>query len=505
MNYADAPLTLGTAGHVDHGKTALVTALTGVDTDRLPEEKRRGLSIALGFAPLRLPSGHQLSVVDVPGHERFVRTMVAGATGIDMFLMTIAADDGVMPQTREHAAVLAALGVRAGIVAITKADLTDPATATAEAAELLPGVAVVPCSARTGEGLASVVTSLDRVAADLSRRADSQLPAVLHIDRAFTIHGAGTVVTGTLWSGSVARGDVLTLLPARREVRVRGVQVHDVAIESAPAGQRVALNLVGVSLADIGRGDAVVARGAATEPTTIVDAELDLTKARDRQRVQIHHGTRDSPARLVALGGRYWQIRLERSLLAAAQDRLVVRSLAPSETLGGGTIVDARARRHGARASTAERRVASADPSGSSGEDPAAIRSPPPDPNAAVGLAARILEAQLLAAAHEPPTRAELGDAASNLPTLRSAGLAVRVGLDMHAHPAALATVRDQVVTIIDAEGAVTVARLRDELRTSRRYALAMLEHLDSTRVTRRLPDDRRVLRARRRHGSSSA
>src|SRR3954462_5566024 len=160
---ADAPLTLGTAGHIDHGKTALVGALTGRNTARLPEEKARGISIALGYAPLTLPSGRRLSVVDVPGHERFVRTMVAGATGVDLFLMTIAADDGVMPQTREHAAVLAGLGVSAGVVAITKADRDDPAAAIAAAGELLPGVEAVACSARTGAGVAAVAAALERV------------------------------------------------------------------------------------------------------------------------------------------------------------------------------------------------------------------------------------------------------------------------------------------------------------------------------------------------------
>ena len=196
---SDAPLTLGTAGHIDHGKTALVAALTGVDTDRLPEERARGMSIELGYAPLALPSGRRLSVIDVPGHERFVRTMVAGATGIDLFLMTIAADDGVMPQTREHAAVLAGLGVTRGVVAVTKADRADPAAAIAAAGELLPGVEAVACSARTGAGVADVAAALDRVAATLGGRAadgaGGDEPAELHVDRAFTNHGAGTLVT----------------------------------------------------------------------------------------------------------------------------------------------------------------------------------------------------------------------------------------------------------------------------------------------------------------------
>ncbi|MBA3809117.1 MAG: selenocysteine-specific translation elongation factor [Solirubrobacterales bacterium] len=500
MSGANAPLTLGTAGHVDHGKTALVAALTGVDTDRLPEERARGMSIELGYAPLMLPSGRRLSVIDVPGHERFVRTMVAGAAGIDLFLMTIAADDGVMPQTREHAAVLAALGVRRGVVAVTKADLVDPAPARAEAAELLPGVEVMPCSARSGAGVAGVAAAVDRVADNLTSRADIQRPSVLHIDRAFTVHGVGTVITGTLWSGAVTRGDELVCLPLGLEVRVRGVQVHDVRVERARAGQRVALNLAGVSVHELSRGDAVVGRGAAIEPTLILDAALELAGAHDRQRVQIHHGTRHAPARLVALGGHYWQIRLERPLLAAASDRLVVRSVAPPDTLGGGTIVDPRARRHGRRADLLARleRLEHGKPE---------LLPPPHDPlyiqpasspaTPELGPAALVLAAQLLAAVHEPPTGAELGDAATHLPTLRAAGLAIRVGRDMHAHPDVLAAVRNRVVVIIEAEGDITLARLRDELKTSRKYAAALLEHLDAARVTRRLPDDRRVLRRR--------
>src|SRR6201991_3554028 len=204
------PLTLGTAGHIDHGKTALVRALTGVDTDRLPEEKARGISIALGYAPLQLGS-RTLSVVDVPGHERFVRTMVAGATGIDLYLMVVAADDGVMPQTREHAAVLTALGVEVGVVAVTKTDLASPEPAAAEAAELLPGAEIVPVSVRTGAGLDELREALGRAAAGATSRAGDG-PLRLHVDRAFSVRGAGTVVTGTLWSGAAEKGARVTIV-----------------------------------------------------------------------------------------------------------------------------------------------------------------------------------------------------------------------------------------------------------------------------------------------------
>ena len=345
-----APLTLGTAGHIDHGKTTLVAALTGIDTDRLPEERQRGMSIELGYAPLTLPDGRRLSVVDVPGHERFVRTMVAGAAGIDLFLMTVAADDGVMPQTREHAAVLAALGVERGVVAITKTDRMEPELAAAEASELLPGIEIVPCSARTGDGVAGVAAALARAAASLPGRAGSDRPAVMHVDRVFTIHGAGTVVTGTLWSGAVAHGDTLRLLPAGKEVRVRGVEIHDDKVEVANAGQRVALNLTGVPLRAVQRGDALVAMASEIEPGSMLDCALELDdRARHGQRVQVHHGTRNAAGRLVGLGDGLWQLRLEQPLLAAAGDRLVVRSIAPPDTLGGGVVLDPRARRHGRR------------------------------------------------------------------------------------------------------------------------------------------------------------
>jgi selenocysteine-specific elongation factor len=489
-------LTLGTAGHIDHGKTALVAALTGVDTDRLPAEKARGISIELGYAPLVLPSGRRLSVVDVPGHERFVRTMVAGATGIDLYLMVIAADDGVMPQTVEHAAVLAALGVEHGVAAVTKADLADPARATRQVAELLGGrVEVVACSARTGAGLDQVRAALERAAAPLRGRGDEPAPPILHVDRAFTIHGAGTVVTGTLWSGAVSPGDRLALLPADRPVRVRSVQVHDQPAERAAAGQRVALNLAGLAVRDVSRGDVVAAPGAVAA-TQVLDCELVLRDARHGMRAHVHHGTREAPARLADLGDGLWQARLERPLLARAGDRVVVRSIAPPDTLGGGIVLDPAARRHGRRSEVLTRlarlRRGEADPAPAPAPTPPAPSAPAPAPLAPSALA---LEERLLAAAHEPPSEADLD--AADLRALREAGRAVRVGRAMYAHPAALAAVRARIENVIAADGAITLARLRDDLGTSRRYAQALLEHFDAERVTKRLPDDTRVLRRR--------
>jgi len=351
---AAGPLTLGTAGHIDHGKTALIGALTGVNTDRLPEEQARGISVVLGYAPLQVPSGRSLSVIDVPGHERFVRTMVAGATGIDMFLMVVAADDGVMPQTVEHAAILRVLGVRRGVIAVTKSDLIEPQPAIEEVRKLLPDPEIVGCSAQTGAGLQELRAAVDRLAAGISSRAAAARGVVLHIDRAFTISGRGTVVTGTLWSGTISHGDTLELLPAGTRVRVRGIEVHNQPLSRAEAGQRVAMNLTGVHFRDVHRGDALAEPGS-LRATSTLDCRLDLSDAKHNMQVIVHHGTRHALGRLAALDGDLWQLRLERPLFANSEDRLVVRRPAPAQTLGGGVILDAHASRHGPRPEIVER------------------------------------------------------------------------------------------------------------------------------------------------------
>jgi selenocysteine-specific elongation factor len=489
-----APLTLGTAGHIDHGKTALVRALTGVDTDRLPEERARGISIALGYAPLTLPSGRRLSVVDVPGHERFVRTMVAGATGIDLYLMTVAADDGVMPQTREHATVLAALGVDVGVVAITKADLADPEIAREEAAELLPGAELVPVSAKTGAGLDELRAALDRAATRATSRSGDSGGFRLHVDRVFTIRGAGTVVTGTLWSGTAARGDEVVIQPAGRRARIRGVEVHDEAVERADAGQRVALNLAGVDRDEVSRGDVIAARDVIA-PTYRVDAALQLA---DRPKVvAVHHGTRESPARLVELGGRFFQLRLDEPIVPLRGDRLVIRSLAPPDTLGGGVVLDPAPRRHGpsrdllARLARLERGETIEEPAPAPPTAPTAPELPP------LTDSALQTEARLKDAGDQPPLDSELP--ADDLAALRAHGRAVRLGPSMHVHAEALAAVRAEIVAAIERDGSITLAGVRDLLGTSRKYAQAYLEHLDAARVTLRRGDER-VLRRRSAH-----
>jgi selenocysteine-specific elongation factor len=499
------PLTLGTAGHIDHGKTALIRALTGVDTDRLPQERERGISIELGYARLELPSGRSLSVVDVPGHERFVRTMVAGATGIDLYLMTVAADDGVMPQTREHAVVLRALGIEHGVVAITKSDVADPEVAMIEASELLPSAsAAIPISSRTGEGLDQLRQALEQVASSIPSRAGSDGPARLHIDRVFTIRGAGTVVTGTLWAGEIGRGDELELLPSGRRIRVRGVQVHDQDLERAAAGQRVAVNLVGVAVAEVERGDVLATVDSGVRSTYVIDAELDLD-AEHGERVQVHHGTRETPARMAWLGGSFWQLRLEQPLVPVRGDRLVIRQIAPPDTLGGGVVLDALSRKHGPSRDLLSRltRISAGDviePVEERMRRPRVRRLSADAPRLAptpLSKSALATEARLRAAGHEPPLDAELDP--DDLAALRQAGRAVRVSRNLHYHPDALAEIRARIIELANQNGGtITLARLRDALGTSRKFAQALLEHFDSEKLTIRRGEEH-VLRGRER------
>ena len=328
------PLTVGTAGHIDHGKTWLVRALTGKDTDRLPEEQRRGISIDLGYAPLDLPDGRRLSLVDVPGHERFVRTMIAGATGIDLFLLVIDAQEGARPQTLEHLAVLRLLGVDRGVVAVTKSDAVDAETlslAVAEARELVPVADVVAVSAKTGDGLDELRAALARVPA-AERRSDRATR--LYVDRVFTLRGVGTVATGTLWAGTISAGDVLRAEPSGRVVRVRSVQVHDDAVERADAGQRVAVNLPGLEREELRRGDVLVEPGhyPVSYRLDVKLATLDVVPAA----VTVHVGTMATAARVVR-DGDFAQLRLSEPVVAARGDHVILRT---ETTVAGGTVLD---------------------------------------------------------------------------------------------------------------------------------------------------------------------
>ena len=348
---------VGTAGHIDHGKTALVKALTGVDTDRWAEEQRRGITIDLGFAPLPLDPDTQVSVVDVPGHEGFVRNMLAGATGIDAALLIVAADEGPMPQTEEHLAILELLGVRRGVPVITKRDLVDGEWLEAVTAETVARLSRSPIrwespvatSARDGAGLTELRAAIGRVARDVSERADADLFR-LPVDRVFTLAGAGTVVTGSTWSGTVAVGESVLLLPLDREVRVRSIEAHGSPVSRAQPGRRAALALSGVEHTALRRGDVAVT-GAGWRPTRRLDAAVHLLAARDRPltartRVRLHLGTaevlaRVTPVEPVAPGGRgVVRLALEAPLVARGGDRFVLRSYSPTTTIGGGTVID---------------------------------------------------------------------------------------------------------------------------------------------------------------------
>jgi selenocysteine-specific elongation factor len=357
-------MIIGTAGHIDHGKTTLVRAITGVDTDRLKEEKARGISIDLGFAYLPSPGGAVLGFVDVPGHEKFIHNMLAGATGIDFVLLVVAADDGIMPQTREHLAIVDLLGITHGIVALTKADLADGAARTEVASAItrelaatgLAGAEIVPVSTVTGEGIDDLrarLFSFSEVIDTRSARGRFRMA----VDRSFTLAGAGTVVTGTVLSGAVSVGDRVAVSPAGLAARVRSIHAQNRATERGVAGQRCALNLAGdgINKEAVARGEVVV-DAALHAPTDRIDAQLRLLATETKpittwMPVRLHHAAAEVGARIVLLGdapiapggeGRV-QLVLERSIAAAAGDRFIVRDTTAQRTIGGGAFLDLRA------------------------------------------------------------------------------------------------------------------------------------------------------------------
>lgn len=356
---------IGVAGHVDHGKSTLVTALTGIDPDRLAEEKARGMTIDLGFAWLTLPSGREVSIVDVPGHEAFIKNMLAGVGSLDVALLVIAADEGVMPQTAEHLAILDLLRVRSGVVALNKADLVEPdwlELVREEVAEVLApttlaGAPIVPCSAVTGIGLPELLAALDTALDQAPARRDLGRPR-LPVDRVFTITGFGVVVTGALADGALALGQEVEALPSGRRARIRGLQAHKRKIERGEPGARLAVNLAGVEKSDLTRGDTLTLPGR-LRTTRTLDVRLEALPAALRPiahnaLLDLYLGAAETQARVVLLdvpelapGESGWaQLRLERPFVAARGDRFIVRTPSPSETVGGGVVVEPLARRH---------------------------------------------------------------------------------------------------------------------------------------------------------------
>jgi len=610
MNYV-----IGTAGHIDHGKSTLITVLTGIDPDRLAEEKRRGMTIDLGFAHLRLPSGLEIGIVDVPGHARFIRNMLAGTHGLDAVMLVIAADEGVMPQTREHLEIIDLLDVRRGLVVLSKVDLVDVewlALVTSEVIATLKGTSlegapVIAFSAVSGEGKSELVAALDALLEAAPSRPDLGRPR-LPIDRVFTMSGFGTVVTGTLVDGPLTVGEELEVVPGGRLARVRGLQQHNLKVDTASPGSRVAANLTGVEKDQLARGD-VLARPKTLNATRRIDATVRVLESapqslRHGVELLLHTGTTEVVCRVILLegdeiapGGQGWvQLYFERPIAAAAQDRFILRIPSPSSTIAGGRFVDVNPRKHARRDSVVRESLArraagdvlqeellkyprgvtvtallkatmapeadvaalkvrrvgewlfareawqsiserasreleayhGAHPlrAGMAREELRSKLGVPPGPYPSVlqgltedggvvekdgslalpghrvdlpvaGAAGPLLEVlgrQPLAPPSLSEATRESGASAEVVRALAQRGDIVRVGDDVaftkDAYETAVAMVRE----IIADGGSITVAQLRDRMGASRRPVLALLEHLDAQRVTRRV-GDARVLR----------
>jgi selenocysteine-specific elongation factor len=603
---------VGTAGHIDHGKSTLITALTGIDPDRLVEEKRRGMTIDLGFAHMTLPSGREIGIVDVPGHARFMRNMLAGAHGLDAVLLVVAADEGVMPQTREHLDIVDLLEVRRGIVVLTKSDLVDDEwlrlvqdeVRTALRGTSLEGAQVVPVSAVSGKGLGELVKALDALLEGSTARPDAGRPR-LPIDRVFTMSGFGTVVTGTLVDGSVRVGDEMEVVTGGRLVRIRGLQRHNEKVEIVGPGSRVAANLAGVEKSDLARGD-VLALPRAMQPARRIDARLRVLSSspqsvRHGAAVLVHAGTVEVGARVIVLdgdeiapGAEAWvQLYLDRPIAAGAGDRFVLRVPSPALTVAGGVFVDIAPRKHprhdSAVGESLDRRAAGNVLQEELRKYPRGITmnallkatvAPQADIDALVArrigewifsddawesIAARAVRERAAYHGSYPfrpgmareELRSRLGVSAASFPTvvkglvdegrvverngslaapahkvaIESAGPAaelvrlldaqrfapsslpeamqqtgaddeivralaqrgdiVKVSDDVAFSKAAYDSAVAIVKEMIAANGSITVAQLRDRMSASRRPVLALLEHLDSERVTRRVGDAR--------------
>ena len=352
-------VVVGTAGHIDHGKTTLIKALTGVDTDRWEEEKKRGMTIDLGFAHLELPSGILAGIVDVPGHEKFIKNMLAGAHGIDLVLFIIAADEGIMPQTKEHLTVCEVLNVKEGIVVLTKVDLVDSEwleLVKEDIREFLKGTflenaPMVPVSAKTGYGLKELVGEIDKLAREIEPKKTEGILR-LPVDRSFTVRGFGTVITGTLISGKVKVGDTVEVLPSSKKVKVRNIQVHGENVEEAFAGQRTALNLSDISKEEVERGD-LIATPSLLRPTTLVDVELTLSRNADcllqsGHKIHFHHLTKEVEGEVFLIDKEellpgekcFAQIRLKGEIVPSFEDRFVIRNYSPARVIGGGRILN---------------------------------------------------------------------------------------------------------------------------------------------------------------------
>ncbi len=490
-------IVIGTAGHIDHGKSALVRALTGTDPDRLKEEQARGITIDLGFAHLEA-DGVNLAFVDVPGHERFVKNMLAGAGGIDLVMLIVAADESVMPQTREHFQICRLLQVPGGVIVLTKADVADPdmvelarlETRELVAGSFLAGAPMVAVSAKTGDGLDALRDALTSAASAVRVR-DLAGPTRLPIDRVFSIKGFGTVVTGTLVSGRIRQDDELSVLPRGLTVKVRGLQVHGRHEGTADAGRRVAANLGGIDVADLARGDTLCAPGA-FEPTRRIDAVVDLLPdaraLRHGARVRFHHGTTELLARIAVASARdgegtaaeiapghsaYVRIRFEAPAVLTRGDRFIVRAYSPSVTVGGGVVLDPHPPRSAIRNAAALVRFRRLDaPAGDlTASDSAVLAFMDERGSAGVPRSALVSRAGL----SEP-------DADATLSRLASLGLATRVG-DLLVSPAVVHDLSSRLLAALTAHHAAQalsdgMSREEARERLFGRAAPAVFEHV---------------------------
>ena len=342
-------IVIGTAGHVDHGKTTLIKALTGIDCDRLKEEKERGLTIELGFASLVLPSGERVGVVDVPGHVKFIRHMLSGASGIDLVLLIVAADEGVMPQTVEHVQICELLGIEKGVVALTKTDMVDEDLldlAISDVKSFLDGTflkdtPIIPVSSVTGSGLDKLLEVLEKEVLEAKERNTTGI-AFLPIDRVFTIKGFGTVATGTLAKGTFVEGQDVEILPSGIKAKIRSIQIHSESVETAAAGMRTAINLQGIDREEIARGQWLVPAGM-FKPTRVIDAELRLIKPPGKGGIRFYTGTAevDGNMNLYNAGEKVLaRIRLKEPVITSVGNRFIIRSISPGATLGGGRVIN---------------------------------------------------------------------------------------------------------------------------------------------------------------------
>lgn len=359
-------IIIGTAGHVDHGKTALIKALTGIETDRIKEEKKRGITIELGFAYLDLPDGEKAGIIDVPGHEKFVKNMLAGAGGIDLALLVIAADEGFMPQTREHLGILSLLNIPEGIIVITKKDMVDEDWLEVVCEDIrnevkgtfLENAQMIAVSSYTGEGIEELRQAIFQLIDQKTQIKNLDIPFRIPIDRIFSVEGFGTVITGTLIEGKMKVGDPVTIYPSRLESRIRNLQVHSHDVEEAYAGQRVAVNLAGLKKTDLNKGD-VVAAPNSMHTTMMIDIKLTVLKDCEREilnatRLHLYHGARDVLCKIVLLDrdsisageSCYAQLRLEEEIAVKTGDRFVLRFYSPLETIGGGVVLDSNPFKH---------------------------------------------------------------------------------------------------------------------------------------------------------------